>query len=154
MKILNNKQTGFTLIELMIVVAIVGILAAIALPVYKDYQTKTKWADNLATLNVLKIDIAECLQDNAGNSNLCDTVVELTPYEVDALPTLKYSSGPLTITAGGLPGDHSITIKFNGSSEVGGYIYEAQSSLDASGMRLTWDKTGIDTIPDKILKYR
>ena len=56
---MNNRQQGFTLIELMIVVAIIGILAAVAIPAYQNYTAKAQSSEAFVLLDGLKTPIVE-----------------------------------------------------------------------------------------------
>ena len=70
-----NRSQGFSLIELMIAVVIVGILAAVAIPMYSDYVTRSRRADGQATLMQVAQELERCYtQFSKYNDNSCSAV--------------------------------------------------------------------------------
>jgi type IV pilus assembly protein PilA len=74
MKSFLKKQKGFTIIELMITVGILGVLSSIAMTAYKDYTTQAKWGKVIHNTRALKLAVETCLVDKAGTFTECDSL--------------------------------------------------------------------------------
>ena len=89
---MNTMQKGFTLIELMIVVAIIGILAAIAIPAYQDYIARTQASEAVSMAGSKKTDITDNLQNGT-----CGTGTYAGKYVSQMV--IGGGTGPCTLTA-------------------------------------------------------
>ncbi|HVJ38820.1 MAG TPA: pilin [Stenotrophomonas sp.] len=93
-----KKQQGFTLIELMIVVAIIAILAAIALPAYQDYTTRAKVSELVVAADACKTSVAEYYQAQGElPSNLAESGCSSNATQY--ITSLGVTDGEITVTA-------------------------------------------------------
>ena len=136
---MKQIQKGFTLIELMIVVAIIGILAAVAIPAYQDYTVRARVTEGLGLASAAKALVAE-------NAAAASTNLD-AGY---AAPTATASVGSVAIT----PATGVITITYTAAAGAGTIIMtpEANGAALSAGTPPTgaieWDCTG-GTLLDK-----
>ena len=132
-KMTQQSQKGFTLIELMIVIAIIGILAAIALPQYQTYTKKARFSEVVLAASSAKGLIDVCFQTRgAGSLANCDTAAKIG---LDA--------------TGAAAGDHVLSVAITATDAI--VTATGQSTVDdatyiltptAASGTLTWDQTG------------
>ncbi len=126
MQHIKKAQQGFTLIELMIVVAIIGILAAIAIPAYQDYTIRAKVTEGLNLAAATKLAVSETA---ASGTVLAD---------MDTLASVGTAFSPTDIVSGISITDGVITITYD-ADEVGGTSFNiVLTPTIASSGALTW----------------
>jgi type IV pilus assembly protein PilA len=100
---MKRVQQGFTLIELMIVVAIIGILAAIAIPAYQDFTIRSKVTELINAAGVCKTSVAEYYQAKGVFPGAADSGCSTVGTANTTPPVVTANTGVITVTAfGGL----------------------------------------------------
>jgi type IV pilus assembly protein PilA len=135
-----RAQRGFTLIELMIVVAIIGILAAIAIPQYQDYISRSRWSDNFSRVGQIKQAIAECAQNNNNDLTVaaCTDLAGLTAngflpsnFVTPGSGNSKFIASDVTVAAG--------VITIVGNSQASGCTVTMTPDIPSGSTAINWN---------------
>ena len=134
---MKQVQKGFTLIELMIVVAIIGILAAVAIPAYSDYTIKAKVGNALSAVGSVKTAVGLCMQEAGGAVADCDTTAT---GAVTGIPVFTATKEVESATV--VDGEIELTLATGiGSGVDGETITITPSTTNAEQTTVTWTNT-------------
>ena len=125
------RVRGFTLIEVMVTVAIVAILAAIAIPNYRDYVRRGRLTEVFSTLSGQRVKMEQYFQDNRVYANAC---------AAGTVAPLPLSANFTYVCAFPLPSQYTITATGNAGGSMAGFVYTMTetNARDTTGLPAGW----------------
>jgi type IV pilus assembly protein PilA len=128
----KSIQKGFTLIELMIVVAIIGILAAIAIPAYQDYTIRSQVTEGLNLAAAVKAEVAEFYAQNGAWPTALTGAAGTLGHAATEIPSGKYVSSVNIVNPGTVRITYSNTGGFQANANLNGLVLDLRPALSGA----------------------